>query len=107
MTDVHEFAQSDASFNWRIVLPVTLPLLSFDARFTLIDVNQTAPSELVYKTEKRSLDDFCRIQLARYIVSFILFDVLIQILFQFNVTPYYYFLKLVISSERRSTSPCR
>eukprot|EP00917_Polyrhabdina_sp_WS-2016_P027398 GHVP01058499.1.p1 GENE.GHVP01058499.1~~GHVP01058499.1.p1 ORF type:complete len:2632 (+),score=491.44 GHVP01058499.1:40-7935(+) len=64
-TDVHMYANNEANWNWKVILPLTLPTAGITCTFSLIDVDAKVPDEPVYVSEKIFLDDFAVVQLAR------------------------------------------
>ncbi|PHJ25316.1 c2 domain-containing protein [Cystoisospora suis] len=55
-TDVHMFAKTTATYNWRIIKKLRLPLASLSLKFTLIDNNATHDDDALYGSESLSLD---------------------------------------------------
>ncbi|EPR57782.1 C2 domain-containing protein [Toxoplasma gondii GAB2-2007-GAL-DOM2] len=55
-TDVHLFAKTTATYNWRIVKKVNLPVAALSLKFALIDNNAVYDDDTLYAPESLSLD---------------------------------------------------
>ncbi|KEP61237.1 UNVERIFIED_CONTAM: C2 domain-containing protein [Hammondia hammondi] len=55
-TDVHLFAKTTATYNWRIVKKVNLPVAALSLKFALIDNNAVYDEDTLYAPESLSLD---------------------------------------------------
>jgi len=64
-TDVHTFANREANYNWRINVPVNLPVAGAVIEFRLYDIDALQSDEMVYAPERCCVDDLFRLQLAR------------------------------------------
>uniref|UniRef100_A0A0G4GHI3 C2 domain-containing protein n=1 Tax=Chromera velia CCMP2878 TaxID=1169474 RepID=A0A0G4GHI3_9ALVE len=60
-TDTHNFACTEASFNWRFLFPVSLPSSHVALECKLIDVDKLGTDELIYPPEVVELDHVCRL----------------------------------------------
>ncbi|CDJ31452.1 C2 domain-containing protein, putative [Eimeria mitis] len=65
-TDVHFFSKRTATFNWRILKRVKLPLASLNVKLTLVDINAPAADNALYNPETLSLDSMALTAITRY-----------------------------------------
>ncbi|CDJ50656.1 C2 domain-containing protein, putative [Eimeria brunetti] len=65
-TDVHFFSKRTATFNWRFLKRVKLPLAALSVKLTLIDINAPAADNALYNPETLSLDAMALTAITRY-----------------------------------------
>ncbi|PFH31705.1 C2 domain-containing protein [Besnoitia besnoiti] len=64
-TDVHLFAKTTATFNWRIVKQISLPLAALSLKFTIVDNNAVFDDDALYAPESLSLEALTHTTMAR------------------------------------------